>query len=820
MSAWSARWSDFSIRHRWWVLAAVLLATLFFARAARQHLTLDTRWERMYSAEQLAVLERVRADFAADDLFLLAIHGDVYSQPYLARLQKLHAALEQLDLELPSRDHRAAAPGTKPGTPAKPAAKDDFLAGFDTGQPEEQAHGSVFEQIVSLVNVRQTRWDGSALRVGGLMDDFAPGGDIAALRAQVQTGTAAKVVGAQGDHSLVLLRTGFIDQADTARVHEALSELAAQHGGKGFEIALAGGATFRTVLAATTVKAGRQFTLLSLLVMTALLALIFRHPLAVVGPIAAVAATIAWTLGIMGLLGVSLTQQTLILPQLLICISITDAIHIQTVYAKARAHGQDNAAAIRFALEKNAVPVFLTTATTAAGLLSFLASGVRPVWELGVFGAFGTSLALVITMVILPPILSFNRKSTFGARVEQRKPDLIDRGLDGLARGLQGERGRRAVLIGMVITAAVALLGLSRLELGLFPLGWFPNQDPMRQTFAAIDGGLGGSNELRILVEPRQGSVADRELLLALERLEREILAYRDPKLRITLAGESTSILDVVRESWRAFSGGAQQAYAIPPTDAATRDMFTFLQNGAQNELKHLITLNAERAILNVRVQWVESPRYLVFADHIAARARALLGERATLTFTGPSYNVAVVGMRLVDGLASSFALAFLLVGALIVLQCRSLRLGLIAMVPNALSVAMVLGVFGLLGIPVDAANVTFAAIALSIIDDDAIHFIHGVADARDQGLALPDAIRSAYQHAGRAMIIASAIVGLGFALRLGEYLRVSRDFGLLMTLSCLMGLIANLVFVPTLLRTFGLHSRSASPLPASHRAQ
>src|SRR5687768_13481174 len=122
MSAWSARWSDFSIRYRWWVLAAVLLATLFFARAARQHLTLDTRWERMYSAEQLAVLERVRADFEADDLFLLAIHGDVYTQPYLARLQKLHAALEQLDIELPSRDRRPAAPDAAGAPTAPPAA--------------------------------------------------------------------------------------------------------------------------------------------------------------------------------------------------------------------------------------------------------------------------------------------------------------------------------------------------------------------------------------------------------------------------------------------------------------------------------------------------------------------------------------------------------------------------------------------------------------------------------------------------------------------------------------------------------------------------
>ena len=818
MSAWSARWSDFSIRHRWWVLAAVLLVTLGFTRVARQRLTLDTRWERMYSAEQLAVLERVRQDFDADDLFLLLIHGDVYSQEYLARLQKLHTALEQLDLELPSRDQRPAAAGAAAKAPA-PA--DDFLAGFDTGQPEEKAQGSVFEQIVSLVNVRQTRWDGSSLRVGGLMDDFTAGSDVAALRAQVQSGTAAKVVGAKGDHSLVLLRTGFIDQADTGKVHAALSKLAQQHGGKGFEITLAGGATFRTVLATTTVKAGRQFTLLSLLVMTALLALIFRHPLAVIAPVAAVAATIAWTLGIMGLLGISLTQQTLILPQLLICISITDAIHIQAVYAKARAHGQDNVTAIRYAMEKNAVPVFLTTATTAAGLLSFLASGVRPVWELGVFGAFGTSLALAITMVILPPILSFNRKSTFGARSEERKLDLVDRALEGLANALQGERGKRAVLVGMVITAIVALVGLSRLELGLFPLGWFPQKDPMRQTFAAIDGGLGGSNELRILIEPTRGTMIDRDLLRALEQLEREILAYKDPKLQIALAGESTSILDVVRESWRAFNGGAQSAYAIPPTDAATRDMFTFLQSGARNELKHMITLNAERAIMNVRVRWVESPRYLVFADHISERANALLGQRAKLTFTGPSYNVAVVGMHLVDGLASSFVLAFITVGLLIVLQCRSLRLGMIAMIPNALSVGLVLGIFGLLGIPVDAANVTFAAIALSIIDDDAIHFIHSVADARDEGLDLHAAIRSAYQHAGRAMIIASAIVGLGFALRIGEYLRVSRDFGLLMMLSCAMGLVANLVFVPTLLRTFGLQARKAeTAVPASQIAE
>ena len=110
------------------------------------------------------------------------------------------------------------------------------------------------------------------------------------------------------------------------------------------------------------------------------------------------------------------------------------------------------------------------------------------------------------------------------------------------------------------------------------------------------------------------------------------------------------------------------------------------------------------------------------------------------------------------------------------------------------------------------AANVTFASIALGIIDDDAIHFIHHVGDARREGEGLLAAIQSGYVHAGRAMVSASTVVGLGFALRLLEYLRLSHDFGLLMALSCTLGLAANLLFVPVLLRMFGLQAERSAP--------
>jgi predicted RND superfamily exporter protein len=813
MSIWFGRWADFAVRRRFWVLAATLLVTFALAREAKRHLILDTRWEHMYSAEQLEVLAHVRKNFDADDMFMLLVHGDVFSPDYLERLTKLHRRLEHLDLVLPSSDVASGKPQQKQAGPAA----DDFFAGFDSPETRDETEaGSIFEQIISLVNVRRTVWQDGALRVGGMMDGYRAGSE-ARLRelALGEGGTAVKLVSDKADYSLILLRTGFIDQNDTTKVYHALSELSREVDAPGFKISLAGGATFRTVLAEIMASGSRRFSALALLLMAVLLALIFRHPLGVIAPLLVVAASVGWTLGAMALWGIDLTTQTLVLPQLLICIGITDAIHVQSVYAGARARGLDNAAAIAYAIEKNATPVLLATTTTAAGLLSFLASGIRPVWELGVFGALGVMFALVLTNLLLPPLLSFNRKSLFGARLTERPPDLLDRSLAALGRVAQGTQGRRAVLASIVVAAAVALLGLSKLEVGLFPLGWFPKQDPMRQTFGTIDDSLGGSNELRILIEPTQGDMRDQKLLVALDQLERDIASYRDPELGVPLAADLVSVLDLVRESWRAFHDGDPKFYAIPPDQQGVVDMFTFLQNGAQKDLKHLITLNADSAILNVRVRWVESPKYLAFAEYIQQRADRLLQKRAKLTFTGPSYNIALVGMQLVGGLTQSFGVAFLLVGALIVFQCGSLRLGVIAMIPNALALSCILATFGLLGIPLDAANVTFASIALGILDDDAIHFIHHVSDARRDGESLLSAIQSGYVLAGRAMVSASVVVGLGFALRLFEYMRQSQDFGLLMSLSCSLGLAANLLYVPVLLRTFGPGRAQAAAAPS-----
>ena len=105
------------------------------------------------------------------------------------------------------------------------------------------------------------------------------------------------------------------------------------------------------------------------------------------------------------------------------------------------------------------------------------------------------------------------------------------------------------VLVGLL---ALGWVGLSRLELGLFPLGWFPPKDPMRQTFAAIDGGLGGSNELRILIEPTRGTTADRYGNLIHRRASRNFNPLMAMAADLTIA-EVASVVDAV--AW--IRGGA-----------------------------------------------------------------------------------------------------------------------------------------------------------------------------------------------------------------------------------------------------------------------
>ena len=143
-----------------------------------------------------------------------------------------------------------------------------------------------------------------------------------------------------------------------------------------------------------------------MLLMLAMMALIFRHPLGILAPVLVVVQAVLWTLGTMAVLDVPMTMITNILPVFVICVGIGDSVHIQSVYRDAMQRGMEPHAAIVHAIGTTGIPVLFTTLTTAMGLLSFQFAAVDAIQDLGTFAALGVLLALVNSLVFLPAVLS------------------------------------------------------------------------------------------------------------------------------------------------------------------------------------------------------------------------------------------------------------------------------------------------------------------------------------------------------------------------------------------------------------------------------
>ena len=157
----------------------------------------------------------------------------------------------------------------------------------------------------------------------------------------------------------------------------------------------------------------------------------------------------------------------------------------------------------------------------------------------------------------------------------------------------------------------------------------------------------------------------------------------------------------------------------------------------------------------------------------------------------------------LLDDLLRSFGVAFIVITFLMIGMLRDIKLGLLAMVPNLLPIALILGVMGLTGIPIDLNNLLIGSIALGIAVDDTIHMLHhfGTAFRRtgDRELAIHESMR----HAGRAMFSTSVLLIVGFGVYQFSTIVAVKRFGILIVATIATALVVDLSLGPALLRTF-----------------
>ncbi len=257
---------------------------------------------------------------------------------------------------------------------------------------------------------------------------------------------------------------------------------------------------------------------LAWLVIFIALFVLFRSLVGAVLPLIVVLVSVLGTVGALFWSGHVFNNMTAMLPNMMTVIGVADAVHLVAAYLMMRPQHTDRRSLLTAVIRRNARPVFLTSITTAVGFYSLLLINLQPVRELAAAMGFGSLIAYVVTMTLVPLLLSF---------LPLPKKSKPRRALAGLFSGTRPERlaawvvrRHRPIIAASVLLTIVALFGMSRVQINADPRAMFPDDNKVISEMAWIEDHLGGVGDLELVFSAPGPSEAQPLSTDELERLE------------------------------------------------------------------------------------------------------------------------------------------------------------------------------------------------------------------------------------------------------------------------------------------------------------
>lgn len=612
------------------------------------------------------------------------------------------------------------------------------------------------------------------------------------------------LVARDGRATLVVVE--LLDEKQAKSTYDAILELiATAPKGSGDELLVAGEGAVAGYLSSYIDRDAQRLNPFAGLIITLILLLAFRTVRAALLPNVVILATVIITLGLMA---ASATPFYVITNGLIVCmigIAVADSIHIFSQYYEEQ-HKAPTATQRELVVRTMCAmtrPVTLTTITTVAGFLAlYPTTDMPPIKAFGLFGALAVAVAWLYTITLLPAALSFLKP-----RASKSFADAVGSGAKSVSHRAMARFG--AVVLGSPRT--VTVIGLMVVVLGAFGVTWvkvedqrienFKSSEPLYQADKRINSVMDGTYTLDVVVStPEDEGLHDPARLRKIEALQRFLQSQPH-------VNGSTSVVDYVKQMNRAVNENQIDHYAIPDDKQLIAQLFLlYSTSGDPTDFEEEIDSSHRRALVRAYLDTN------AFANnrHLVPVVEKYLAEQ----FNEPGLTATLTGRVNVDyhwinGVAQSHAgsvivsvLAVLLMASLLF---RSLAAGVLAVIPVAMSILLIYTVMGFFGIWLGVGTSMFAAIAIGLGVDFAIHALERLRELGQQrdGRSLADALADLYPTTGRALFFNLAAVALGFGVLCFSDVPPLIRFGELVALAVSTSFIASVTLLPALVLLF-----------------
>lgn len=539
----------------------------------------------------------------------------------------------------------------------------------------------------------------------------------------------------------------------------------------------------------------------------AILLLVFRTPQAVVIPAVTAGLAVVWSLGLMALAGVPLNTLTSMIPSLLIAIGFTEDVHMLAEYHRRLAAGEGKRAALRSMVRAATAPIAVTSLTTVVGFGALITTDITMLIQFGRASAMALTANFVLTLLVVPVLLRawpVPRRLRGVHGTGAAPPARLAPGLERL--GEFSLRHRGAIAAGAGLAVAASFVGWTSLRVDNDFIGFFPEQSFIRQRVLDLHRSLAGGVLFTIVVEThRPGGVAEPAVLRAIAGLQ-EFLAATG---RIDA---TVSAADHVRVLHRAMNGGDPAFETIPDTREHVAQYLLMLEGP---DLARLVDADASTASIAVRHNLTSSWQLSALLAQLEAHAAATFPPGVSVRPTGETILVNNAADYMAVNELTSFSFTFVVIAAVHSVLFRSVRAGVLSLIPNAVPVLTVFGLMGMLGIPLNVGTAMIATIAIGIAVDDTVHHMMTYRRQLDRYRDRRLAMLWTLQAQARPIVSISVALAAGFLVLVFSNFVPTVHFGVLSALVMLVAMVAELVLTPVLmysLRVLPVREGNATP--------
>ena len=527
----------------------------------------------------------------------------------------------------------------------------------------------------------------------------------------------------------------------------------------------------------------------------------------VVLPLVSVLFALVWTLGIMVLMGKSITLGTFILPPLLVVVGSSYGIHVMARYYEQVNAGAAPAELVVRAFQRVWLPLVVSALTMMIGFGSLMVNRITAIRDLGLFAVIGLVCLTITSLTLLPAALQLMSSELRSARSGKLGTPLSEI-LRRLAE--RAHASRRGILWAAIVAGLAALTGVRQIVVDSDFLSYFSPKSEVRQANEVINREIVGSNPFYLVIEGSGPGVLKRwEVLKQIKDLQGFLL---------TLPGitSSVSIVDYLEllEAGLNKSGEGdvvldEQGRVVPPEekktfwqDPASLGPILNVVSASPATFKSVVMENFRQGNILVRTNLSDSRRI----ERTLGAIRAYIAEHfpADLHVHPTGNLVLLTGTTsdIVTGQIESLSLALGVIFIVMALMFLSVKVGLLAMLPNVLPIVIFFGVMGWLGIELNLGTSLIAAIALGIAVDSTIHYMARLnlelPGESDQAAGMVRTLRAV----GAPIIFTTVALFFGFLTFAFSSFVPIQNFGILSGVTMATALVTNLVLLPALLAT------------------